>query len=176
MAIFLLKKSYLLKNLEEIDFQDLWEQHGIFTTMWIFDKPAKILFFKNHIKNLIKSLKKYQIKEKFIRKKILKVINKKSKVIISIFAGRLGDSGKDALSVMKKCISISKKFKNVQILWASTREAYSYVSAKKIGCHIITMPPDMIDKIEKFGSSSKNLSIKTVLGFLSDSKKANFKL
>ena len=76
MAIFLLKKSYLLKNLEEIDFQDLWEQHGIFTTMWIFDKPAKILFFKNHIKNLIKSLKRYQIKEKFIRKKILKVINK----------------------------------------------------------------------------------------------------
>ena len=109
-------------------------------------------------------------------RKILKAINKKSKVIISIFAGRLGDSGKDALSVMKKCISISKKFKNVQILWASTREAYSYVSAKKIGCHIITMPPDMIDKIEKFGSSSKNLSIKTVLGFLSDSKKANFKL
>ena len=109
-------------------------------------------------------------------KKILKSINKKSKVIISIFAGRLGDSGKDALSVMKKSISISKKFKNVQILWASTREAYSYVSAKKIGCHIITMPPDMIDKIEKFGSSSKNLSIKTVLGFLSDSKKANFKL
>ncbi len=109
-------------------------------------------------------------------RKILKAINKKSKVIISIFAGRLGDSGKDALSVMKKSISISKKFKNVQILWASTREAYSYVSAKKIGCHIITMPPDMIDKIEKFGSSSKNLSIKTVLGFLSDSKKANFKL
>ena len=109
-------------------------------------------------------------------KKILNIINKKSNVIISIFAGRLGDSGKDALSVMKKCISISKNFKNVQILWASTREAYSYVAAKKIGCHIITMPPDMIEKIEKFGSSSKKLSIKTVLGFLSDSKKANFKL
>ena len=109
-------------------------------------------------------------------KKILKIINKKSKVIISIFVGRLGDSGKDALSVMKKCIYLSKKYKNVQILWASTREAYSYVLAKKIGCHIITMPPDMIEKIEKFGSSTKNLSIKTVLGFLSDSKKANFKL
>ena len=107
---------------------------------------------------------------------ILKNINKNSKVIISIFAGRLGDSGEDAISIIKKSILISKKFKNVQILWASTREAYSFIVAKKIGCHIITMPPDMINKINNFGSTSKNLSIKTVLGFLSDSKKANFKL
>lgn len=109
-------------------------------------------------------------------KKILKVINKKSKVIISIFVGRLGDSGKDSISIIKKSIFLSKKFKNVKILWASTREAYSYVTAKKIGCHIITMPPEMINKIENFGSPSKKLSIKTVLGFLSDSKKAKFKL
>ena len=75
MAIFLLKKSYLLKNLKEISFEDLWEQHGIFTTMWIYGKPAKILFFKNHIKNLILSLEKYKIQEKFLQKKILKIIN-----------------------------------------------------------------------------------------------------
>ena len=75
MAIFLLKKSYLLKNLKETSFEDLWEQHGIFTTMWIYGKPAKILFFKNHIKNLILSLEKYKIQEKFLQKKILKIIN-----------------------------------------------------------------------------------------------------
>ncbi len=75
MATFLLKKSYLLNGLKEIDFQDLWGHHGIFTTMWIYGKPAKILFFKNHIKNLITSLKKYQIHEKALQKKILNVIN-----------------------------------------------------------------------------------------------------
>ncbi len=76
MAIYLLKKSYRLKNLEEISFKDLWGGHGIFTTMWIFGKPAKILFFNNHIKNLIKSLKKYGINKKSLKKDILKIINK----------------------------------------------------------------------------------------------------
>ncbi len=76
MVIYSLKKSYRLKNLEEINFRDLWGDHGIFTTMWIFGKPPKILFFKNHIKNLIKSLKKYGIKKRFINKDILKIINK----------------------------------------------------------------------------------------------------
>ena len=76
MVTFLLKKSYLLKNLQEIDFRDLWGDHGIFTTMWIFGKPPKILFFENHIKNLVRSLKKYGIKKKFFKKKILKIINK----------------------------------------------------------------------------------------------------
>lgn len=76
MAIYLLKKSYRLKNLEEISFKDLWGGHGIFTTMWIFGKPAKILFFDNHIKNLIKSLKKYEINKKSLKKDILKIINK----------------------------------------------------------------------------------------------------
>jgi len=76
MAIYLLKKSYRLKDLEEITFKDLWGDHGIFTTMWIFGKPQKILFFNNHIKTLIKSLKTYGIKKKSIKKDILKVINK----------------------------------------------------------------------------------------------------
>ena len=75
MAIYLLKKSYQLKNLQEIDFEDLWGNHGIFTTMWIFGKPPKILFFENHIKNLIKSLKIYGVKKKSLQKDILKIIN-----------------------------------------------------------------------------------------------------
>ena len=76
MAIYSLKKSYQLKNLQEINFKDLWGDHGIFTTMWIFGKPLKILFFKSHMKNLLKSLKKYGIKKKFINKDILKIIKK----------------------------------------------------------------------------------------------------
>ncbi len=76
MATYLLKKSYRLKDLKQIEFQDLWGDHGIFTTMWIFGKPAKILFFDNHLKNLILSLKKYQIKKKSLRSNILEIINK----------------------------------------------------------------------------------------------------
>ena len=69
MAIYLLKKSYQLKDLKQIDFKDLWGDHGIFTTMWIFGKPAKILFFKNHLKNLIKSLKEISNKKKIFKKR-----------------------------------------------------------------------------------------------------------
>jgi len=76
MAIYSLKKSYQLKDLQELDFKDLWGDHGIFTTMWIFGKPAKILFFENHIKNLIKSLKRYGIKKKSLHKIILDTVNK----------------------------------------------------------------------------------------------------
>ncbi len=76
MVTFLLKKSYQHKNLKEVKFQDLWGDHGIFTTMWIFGKPPKILFFDNHIRNLIRSLTKYRIKKKSLRKNIIDLLNK----------------------------------------------------------------------------------------------------
>ena len=75
MATYSLKKSYQLKNLKEINYKDLWGEHGVFTTMWIFGKPAKILFFENHIKNLIRSLKSYGISKKSLKKDIIKIIN-----------------------------------------------------------------------------------------------------
>ena len=109
-------------------------------------------------------------------KKILNKIEKNSDVIISIFAGRLGDSGKDPIKVFKKCASLKKKFNKVKILWASTRELLHYVKAKEVGCEIITMPPQMINKIKDFGASSNKLSIKTVEGFIKDTSKAKFKL
>ena len=108
--------------------------------------------------------------------KILKVINKKTKVIISIFAGRMADAGKDPLPIFREAIKLSKKFKNIDILWASTREPYNYLQAKQLGCHIITVPPKIIEKIEKFGKSFAQLSTETVKGFLKDSKKSKFKL
>ena len=108
--------------------------------------------------------------------KILKVINKKTKVIISIFAGRAGDTGKDPVPEFVKSINLAKKFKNVEILWASVREPYNYLEAKKLGCHIITIPPSIIEKIENFGKSFDQLTKETVKGFLFDSKKSNFKI
>ena len=109
-------------------------------------------------------------------KKILKLINKKTRVIISIFAGRAGDTGKDPIPEFKKSISLAKKFKNVEILWASVREPYNYLQAKQLGCHIITVPPSTIEKIENFGKNFNQLTLETVKGFLVDSKKSNFKI
>ena len=109
-------------------------------------------------------------------KKIYKKLNKKTKSIISIFAGRMADKGKDPLPVFKKSIFLTKKNNNIEILWASTREAYNYIQAKQLNCDIITMPPKIINQIEKFGSSSHSMTLSTVKGFLIDSKKSNFKI
>ena len=109
-------------------------------------------------------------------KKILKLINKKTELIISIFAGRAADTGKDPIPEFKKSILMAKKYKNVEILWASVREPYNYLQAKQIGCNIITVPPVIIEKIEKFGKSFDMLTKETVKGFLLDSKKSNFRI
>ncbi len=109
-------------------------------------------------------------------KKIYKKLNKKTKSIISIFAGRMADNGKDPVPIFKKCISLTKKNRNVEILWASTREVYNYIQAKQLSCNIITMPPKVINQIQSFGNSFKYMTLSTVKGFLSDSKKSKFKL
>ena len=107
---------------------------------------------------------------------ILKVIDKKTKVIISIFAGRMGDAGKDPIPEITKSIRLAKNFKNVEILWASVREPYNYLQAKKLGCQIITIPPETIQKIENFGKSFDQLMKETVRTFLEDSRKSRFKI
>ena len=109
-------------------------------------------------------------------KLILNKISKKSKVIISIFAGRLADSGKDPIPEIYRSIRLAKKYKNVEILWASTREPYNYLQAKKLNCGIITVPPSIIEKIEKSGKSFKELTIDTVKGFLNDAINSKFKI
>ena len=109
-------------------------------------------------------------------KKILKSINKNSKTIISIFSGRMGDVGKDPVPIIKKSVTLTKKLKNVAILWASTREAYNYLQSKNCGCSIITMPPSIIQKISKFGKTYQELTLDTVRKFLKDSKDSNFKI
>ena len=108
--------------------------------------------------------------------KILKKINKKNKVIISIFAGRMADTGKDPVPEFKKSLKLAKNYKNVEILWASTREPYNFIQAKQIGCQIITIPPNIISKIERFGKSFNSLTLDTVNGFLTDARKSKFKI
>ena len=109
-------------------------------------------------------------------KKIYKQLNKKTKSIISIFAGRMADKGKDPLPIFKKSISLTKKNKNIEILWASTREAYNFTQTRQLNCNIITMPPKVINQIKRFGKSFTSMTLDTVNGFLADSKKSRFKL
>ena len=157
----------------------------------IINKWAKNVFVKVPVTNskgkfmgkVIEDLNKNNIKLNITAvyswrqtEQILKRINKKTKVIISIFAGRMADCGKDPLPQFQKSIKIAKKFKNVEILWASTREPYNYLQAKKLGCQIITAPPSIIEKIEKFGKNFERLTTDTVKGFLIDSKKSKFSL
>ena len=109
-------------------------------------------------------------------RKIIKSINKDSKVIISIFSGRMSDVGKDPIPIIKESVRLTKKKRNIKILWASTREAYNYLQAKNCGCQIITMPSAIVEKISKFGKTYQKLTLDTVKKFLKDSRYSNFKI
>ena len=140
---------------------------------------SKGKFMGNVINKLNKKKIKLNITAVYTAKQtrqILNKINNKTKVIISIFAGRMADVGKDPIPEFTSSIKMAKKFKNVEILWASTREPYNFLQAKKLKCHIITVPPSIILKIEKFGKSFQKLTTDTVKGFLEDSKKSRFKI
>ena len=140
---------------------------------------SKGIFSKKIIKELNSKNIKINITAVYTAKQvknIINLINKKTKVIISIFAGRAGDAGKDPIPEFKKSINITKRFKNVEILWASVREPYNFLQAKQIGVQIITVPPLIIEKIEKFGKKFNQLTIETVKAFLVDSKKSKFKI
>ena len=140
---------------------------------------SKGKFMGKVIKNLNKNKIKLNITAVYTSgqtQKILRNIDKKTRVIISIFAGRMADTGKDPIPQFKDSIRFAKKYKNVEILWASTREPYNYLQAKNLGCQIITVPPAIIEKIEKFGKSFKKLTSDTVKGFLKDTRKSKFKI
>ena len=137
----------------------------------------------NYMGSVIKELSSKKIKLNITAvytydqvKKIVKSLNKKSKTIISIFAGRMADNGKDPVPIFKKSIRYVKKYKNIEILWASTREAYNVLQAKKLNCNIITMPPKIIDQISKTNKNFSTLTLDTVKNFLKDSKKSKFKI
>ena len=109
-------------------------------------------------------------------KKVFNCLNKNTKSIISIFAGRMADKGRDPVPIFKRSLKLTKNYKNIDILWASTREAYNYLQAKNLKCNIITIPPKIIDQIENFGKSFEKLTLDTVNGFLRDSKRSKFKI
>ena len=140
---------------------------------------SKGIFMGKVINELSREKIKMNITAVYTHKQTLRILSKIKKntnLIISIFAGRAGDVGKDPIPEIKKSIDSARKFKNVKILWASVREPYNFTQASQLGCHIITIPPNIISKIEKFGKSFKNLTNDTVKAFLVDSRKSKFKI
>ena len=88
----------------------------------------------------------------------------------------MGDQLKNPIPIFRKSLRFTNKYKNIEILWASTRETYNYIEAKNLGCQIITMPPKIIEQIKKSNKSFNRLTIDTVKGFYKDAKKSRFKV
>ena len=142
----------------------------------VFQVLSNLVNSRNNTINIQQNNSNFLSFFEFLYKTKKNQLNKKTKSIISIFAGRMADKGKDPLPIFKKSIFLTKKNKNIEILWASTREAYNFIQAKQLNCNIITMPPKVINQINSFGKSFQSMTISTVKGFLKDSKKSKFKL
>jgi len=116
----------------------------------------------------------------FTKKQIInllsKIEDKNSKLILSVFAGRIADTGVDPKIIMKDIVKITKDFSNIEILWASPREVYNLFEAEECGCHIITMQPDLIKKLSLINKDLDQYSIETVKTFYNDAVKAGYKI
>lgn len=108
-------------------------------------------------------------------KEVLNVLNKNSETYISIFAGRIADTGRNPVKIIKKSVIACKKFKKVSILWASCREIYNIFEADKAGCHIITVPHSILKKFSLIGKNLEKYSVETARDFYLDSKDIIFK-
>ena len=134
-------------------------------------------------KNLVKKLSDDKIKCNVTAvftldqvKDVFESANNKTDLIISVFAGRIADSGLDPMSTMKKTIKLCASKKNIKILWASTREIYNLVQANEINCHIITIPNSILGKLPGIEKNLEELSLETVNSFLQDAEKSGFKI
>ena len=96
--------------------------------------------------------------------------------ILSVFAGRIADTGIDPIKTMSEAVKIAKSKPLASILWASTRQVYSIFDAESTGCHIITVPHDIIKKFEGLGKNLEQLSLETVKMFYEDAKQAGYKI
>ena len=158
MATYSLKRSYQLKDLQEVDFKDLWGDHGIFTTMWIFGKPPKILFFENHIKNLIKSLKIYHVKKKSLKKDISEIINKNlSKKVHYNHLLRVAVNKKIISVSLRKRLSPKLNFDLKLVNLKREKPKYKNLKYKKILRHLIKMDNSKSD----IGLISKKMILET---------------
>jgi len=131
------------------------------------------------IKKLLEDKMKLNITAIFTINQLIglkKIIKKNDQVILSVFCGRIMDSGIYPDKISKFAKTVFKNFKKVQLLWASTREIYNLIQAKKLNYDIITIPPDILSKKKFFNYNQEKFSIDTVKSFLNDAKKSKLKI
>lgn len=103
-------------------------------------------------------------------------LSMKTPSIVSVFAGRIADTGRDPVPVMKRAAEILKPNTNAELLWASSRELYNVMQAESCNCHIITVTSDILKKMKMVGKDLGELSLDTVKMFYSDAQAAGYKL
>ena len=109
-------------------------------------------------------------------KNVVSNLNLSTPAILSVFAGRIADSGIDPMEIMKQSVSIAKSKPKSEILWASTREIINIFHAEDAGCQIITVPHELLNKFSTIGKSLENYSLETVLTFYEDAKAAGYSI
>jgi len=109
-------------------------------------------------------------------KKVVTVLDKNTPAIISVFAGRIANTGIDPMPIMKACIEVLKAWPKAELLWASSREALNIIQAEETGCHIITLTPDLIKTKKLFGHDLEKFSLETVQTFYEDAVSAGYLL
>lgn len=109
-------------------------------------------------------------------KGLKEILNSKDDVIVSIFAGRIADTGIDPIPIMKKTVNEYKDLSGSKILWASPRETLNIFQANDCGCHIITATPDLIKKLSSYEKNLNEFSLETVKMFYDDAKRAGFSI
>jgi len=109
-------------------------------------------------------------------KDVVSALDGDTPAIVSVFAGRIADTGVDPVPLMKQCAAIVKQKPKAQLLWASPRELLNIFQAEEVGCHIITVTGDILKKLAMVGKSLDELSLDTVKMFYNDAAAAGFKL
>jgi len=109
-------------------------------------------------------------------KNVVEVLNKNTPAILSVFAGRIADTGIDPINIMREAITLSKAKPKSEVLWASTRELVNIFQADQIGCQIITVPHEILKKISNIGKNLEDFSLETVKDFYKDATSAGFKI
>ena len=167
------------------DFDEM-EKQAMKITSWADNVYVKIPVTntkKESSKELIKRLVEKKVKLNITAimtldqvKTVLSVLDNKVPSIISVFAGRIADTGKDPIPLMKECLTEMKINPKSELLWASPRELLNIIQADQIGCHIITVTKDVIKKLKLVSYDLEDYSLDTVKMFYKDAVDAGFKI
>ncbi|WP_304576267.1 transaldolase [Romboutsia ilealis] len=171
--VFADDEELMIKEAREIATwsENIYVKIPVVNTKGKFNKNVINILSKENIKlNITAVFTIEQVKD------ILENLEKDSHVIISIFAGRIADTGVDPIDLVKESVELAKEYKNVEILWASCRELYNIFQAENSGCHIITVQNSILDKLDNVGKDLTKYSIETVQDFFKDANSLGFSI